>query len=127
MCKYLFKRILVITLLALPSAYVFSADNASATNVIASILVDLNHFPSESEKEELLAIANDDGVGRAFRAVANAVANIQHAATTEDKEIMNRIISSERAHINAKAFAEILLQLNHTASEEAKAKLQELL
>lgn len=127
MCQTIHRRIFLIALLMLPSAIAVSADNASATNVIASVLIELNHFPSEGEKEALLAIANDDGVGRAFRAVANAVANIEHSATAADKEIMNRIIASERAHANAKVFAEILLELNHTASVDAQAKLQELL
>ena len=61
------------------SPSLFAADNASATRMIASVLVDLNHFPSESEKTGLLALAEDEGVGRAFRAVANALVNMQHA------------------------------------------------
>ena len=54
------------------SPSLFAADNASATRMIASVLVDLNHFPSESEKTGLLALAEDEGVGRAFRAVASS-------------------------------------------------------
>ena len=109
------------------SPSLFAADNASATRMIASVLVDLNHFPSESEKTGLLALAEDEGVGRAFRAVANALANMQHAISDSDKEIMGRIITSDQARPNAKLFAEILLEFNHMANEETKSRLQNLL
>tara|TARA_B100000029_G_C17357549_1_gene881304 strand:+ start:412 stop:546 length:135 start_codon:yes stop_codon:yes gene_type:complete len=44
--------------------------------MIAGVLLDLNHFPSVSERTELLALAEDEGVIKAFRAAANVVANI---------------------------------------------------
>ncbi len=127
MKEILSKKLLAIAMVVVFSPMSFAADNASATKTIAGALVDLNHFPSDTEKAELMALAEDDGVGRAFRAVASAVANIQHAATVEDKEVMNRIIASDRAHANAKLFAEILLELNHVPGDEAKARLQDLL
>jgi len=123
----IFKRLVLFFLLLSPGVAAYAADNATATKSIAGALLNLNHFPSDAEKAELVAIAEDDGVGRAFRAVANAVANIQHSAQDSDKDIMNRIIASERAHDNAKMFAEILLNLNHSVGEEAKLRLQELL
>ena len=76
------------------SPSLFAADNASATRMIASVLVDLNHFPSESEKTGLLALAEDEGVGRAFRAVANALVNMQHAISDSDKEIICLLYTS---------------------------------
>ncbi|MDD9890575.1 MAG: hypothetical protein OXU66_06295 [Gammaproteobacteria bacterium] len=127
MKKILYSKLLAIALVTFFSPMSLAADNASATKTIAATLINLNHFPSDAEKAELNALADDDGVGRAFRAVASAVANIQHAATAEDKEIMNRIIASNRAHANAKLFAAILLELNHVADEAVKARLQDLL
>ncbi|NKB32087.1 MAG: hypothetical protein GKR91_03220 [Pseudomonadales bacterium] len=123
----LYKKLLALALVVVVSPSLFAADNASATKTIAGVLVNLNHFPSDGEKAELAALSEDDGVGRAFRAIANAVANMQHAVSADDKDIMNRIIASERAHANAKLFAEILLDLNHTANDETKVRLQELM
>ena len=123
----LYKELLSIVLVVVFSPSLFAADNASATRMIASVLVDLNHFPSESEKTGLLALAEDEGVGRAFRAVANALANMQHANSDSDKEIMGRIIASDQARPNAKLFAEILLEFNHMANDGTKSRLQNLL
>ncbi len=120
------KKLLAIVLIGVFSQFSL-ADNASATKTIAGILNGLNHFPSDDDKAALMAIADDDGTGRAFRAVASAVSNFAHAATAEDKEIMNRIIASERASGDAKVLAEIVLGLNHAASADAKVTLQAML
>ena len=120
------KKLLAIVLIGVFSQFSL-ADNASATKTIAGILNGLNHFPSDDDKTALMAIADDDGTGRAFRAVASAVSNFAHAATAEDKEIMNRIIASDRASGDAKILAEIVLGLNHAASADAKASLQAML
>ena len=121
-----FLAITLFTLIGLFSQFSV-ADNASATKTIAGILASLNHFPSDDDKTALMAIAEDDGTGRAFRALASAIGKIQHSATVEDRDIMNRIIASDRAAADAKVLAEIVLGLTHTASDKAKATLQSML
>ncbi|HAJ75251.1 MAG TPA: hypothetical protein DCM64_02235 [Gammaproteobacteria bacterium] len=103
------------------------ADNASATKIIAGVLVNLNHFPSDDEKVALQAVSSDETAGRGFQLIATAVANIQHTATTADKDIMTRIIASDRATARARELAEIVLGLSHAPSDEAKAALQAML
>ena len=68
--------------------------------------MDLNHFPCETEKKELLALAEDEGVVRAFRTATNAVANMQHAISDSDRDLIVRIIASDQARLNAKLLAE---------------------
>lgn len=127
MKKIFYKTLLTLGLILVGSQISLAADNAAATRTIADVLLNFNHFPSDAEKAELMALAEDDGVGRAFRIVASAISNIQHTVTADDKDIMNRIIASDRAHDNAKLFAEILLGFSHAPSDDVKALLQEML
>ena len=120
------KKLLAIVLIGFFSQIAL-ADNAMSAKTIAGILVGLNHFPSDSDKTALMAIAEDDSNGRAYRAVATAVSNIQHGATDADKEILNRIIASDQAPDEVKALAEVVVGLMHSAGADAKETLQALL
>lgn len=103
------------------------ADNAEAQKVIAGVLVNLNHFPSDADKAALMAITEDDSVGQGYRALAGAVANISHSANAEGKEVTARIMEASTAPAELKTLAEIVANLNHVASPEAKATLTAML
>ena len=122
----LIRKIMAIALIGLFSQFSM-ADNASATKTIAGILAGFNHFPSDADKSALMAISEDDGNGRGFRAIASAVANISHQATAEDKDIMGRIMAADGAADDAKTLAGIVAGLMHSASDDDKATLQTML
>ncbi|MBQ13056.1 MAG: hypothetical protein QGG67_13450 [Gammaproteobacteria bacterium] len=117
------KKITAIILIGLFSQFSL-ADQASASRTIVGILIGMNHFASDAEKAELMAVAADESLGRGYIMIANAVHDIQHAPTDEGKEVMNRIMGAAQAPAEVKALAEIVLGFSHSASAEAKAALE---
>ncbi len=120
------RKLIAITLVAVFSQFSL-ADNASAQKTIAGILNNLNHFPSDADKAALMAIAEDDSVGRGYKALATAVANISHSANAEGKEAVAQIMAADQAPAELKVLAEIVGGINHTASADAKARLAAML
>ena len=118
----LLRNVILLAVLASFSQFTF-ADNASAQKTIAGVLHSLNHFPSDADKAALMAIAEDESVGRGYQALAGAVATISHAATAQGKAITARIMEASQAPADLKTLAGIVASLNHTASAEAKAVL----
>lgn len=99
------------------------ADPASAQKTIAGILAGMNHFPSDAQKVELQAIADDEASGRGNQMIASAMINMQHAANAEGKAAMAQIIAYDGAPESTKALAKIVMEFNHMASAEAKEVL----
>ncbi|MEX0963563.1 MAG: hypothetical protein WDZ52_05915 [Pseudohongiellaceae bacterium] len=122
----LLRNMLVLALLASFSQFTY-ADNADAQKVIAGVLVNLNHFPSDADKAALMAVAEDSSVGRGYRALAGVVSAISHSATAEGKEVTSQILASNEAPADLKTLATIVANLSHTASAEAKATLTAML
>lgn len=123
--KKLTTKLLVIGIASAFSQFAL-ADAASAQKTIAGILAGMNHFPSDAQKEELMAIAADDASGRGNQMIASAVHDIQHAATAEGKAAMQQIIDYPEAPEATKVLAKTVLEFNHMASDEAKAALAAL-
>ena len=61
------------------------ADTA-AIRTMADITMNLNHFPSDSDKQMLAAITNSDDSSESEIAVATAISNIKHQVAAGDKE-----------------------------------------
>lgn len=120
--KHITTKILAIALAGLFSQFAL-ADAASAQKTIASILSGMNHFPSDAQKAELMAITHDESAGRGNQMIATAVMNIQHAPTAEDKAAMQQIIDYANAPAATKALAKVVMDFNHMASADAKAVL----
>jgi len=118
----LLKKCALIMLLGLFSQAAL-ADDASATRTIAGILVDLNHFPSDSEKAQLMAITQDQSVSPALRTVARAAHDIQHAAPADAQAALGEVLASDSASAEAKALAEIIMGINHMPGDAAKSRL----
>ena len=117
-------------LLMIGAASIFSqfsvADPATAQKAIANIVAGINHFPSDAQKQELQAIADDETAGSSMQVIASTVINIQHAANAEGKAAMAQIIADGEAPDSAKALAKIVMAFNHMASAEAKEILAAL-
>ena len=62
----------------------FSFADSSAIQTMADITINLNHYPSDSDKQELTAIINSSQSSQAEIAVATAIANIEHQAKAAD-------------------------------------------
>lgn len=116
------KKLTAIVLMGLCSQMAM-ADPVSARKTIAGILTGMNHFASDAQKTELMAIAADSASGQGMQMIASAVHDIQHAATAEGKAAMEQIIAAEQAPAETKALAKVVLEFNHMTSDDAKAVL----
>ena len=107
--------IIVCSALLIISSLAF-ADSA-ATRTMADITMNLNHYPSDSEKQALAAIANSDDSSESEIAVATAISNMKHQVTAGDKEKLNSIIGDDSNPADLRALASILISINHRPTE----------
>lgn len=127
--KTVLKNIAVITSLAVLAAFgSFAwAGEGKPTQTIAMILSDLNHYPSDEEKEKLAMISKDESTSEATQTLAKTLHDLQHKPSAEDKEALAAIVESEEASDAEKQLAKIIMDINHKPSAEAQAKLEEMM
>ncbi len=92
------------------------ADTAEI-RTMADITMNLNHFPSDSDKQMLAAITNSDDSSESEIAVATAISNIKHQVTAGDKEKLHSIIVDDSIPAELRAVASILISINHRPTE----------
>ena len=120
------RKIIIIAIVGLFSQFSMAQDNASAIKEVADIVASINHFPSDADKDRLMAISDDDSLFDGIRAMATAVSNFAHAANADGKAAMASLQANDQIPDRAKALAGIIGNMNHTASADAKATLGEL-
>ena len=103
--------IIVCTILLIVTDLAF-ADTA-AIRTMADITMNLNHFPSESDKQMLAAIINSDDSSESEIAVATAISNIEHQVAAGDKEKLHSIIVDDSIPAELRTVASILISVNH--------------
>ena len=100
--------------------------DAAAIRTMADITMKLNHYPSDSEKQTLAAIANSDGSSESEIAVATAISNMKHQVTAGDKEKLHSIITDDSAPADLRAVASILISINHKPTESDIEQLKKI-
>ncbi len=101
------------------------ADDSPAST-LAGILIDMNHFPSEAQKEQLTAISDDADASANLRSIASAIAGIEHTPSAEAQAELNGILISEAASPEEKTLAGAVLRFQHALSVEDRAALEDL-
>ena len=81
--------------------------DAAAIRTMADITMNLNHYPSDSEKQTLAAIAKSEDSSESEIAVATAISNMKHQVAAGDKEKLNSIIADDSAPTDLRALASI--------------------
>ena len=117
--RYLIPLAVAITL----AAPALAAESA-ATETIAEVLLDLNHFPTDEDKRELEDLIAADTTTEEERALATALMNVEHKVQAGDREALQSILDDPQGTPTAKELAQILLDLNHRPSEDGKRKLK---
>ena len=119
-----FKALAVMLVL---SASVYSSLSHAGDDVatMAGIVLSLQHFPSDADKEALGAIANGEG-SDAEKTVANAIAGIQHQVSADDKTALEAIAAEESQPAGIRELAAIVANINHFPGADAKAALMAL-
>lgn len=103
-----------------------SSANSDAIPQMATIVSEINHFPSDEQKEALSDIGNNKDYSEATRIIAKAIHDIEHQPTDEHIAALSEIIKSPSASDAEKQMAEIVMVFNHTVSSEAEDTLEKL-
>ena len=107
-------------------ATVTHAAESKAVQTMASILLHLQHFPTDADKQSLKQITADKSATQDERTVAQALMDVQHTAAAADKPKLEAIVGDAKASSSVKTLASIILNLKHMPSESDKEKLKAL-
>ncbi|OIO68929.1 MAG: hypothetical protein COY36_02615 [Zetaproteobacteria bacterium CG_4_10_14_0_2_um_filter_55_20] len=121
----LIRALCVFTLLLCTGIPAASAHDASIKSM-AGIIMHLNHFPSDSEKHELEAIASDEHVTPGERALAGALLRMQHTVEGEDSAALRALAVDKNASQGERELADILLGIHHHPSVNDQQRLKTL-
>lgn len=107
-------------------AAVSSAAESKAVQTMATILLHLQHFPTDADKQALTQITQDKSATQDERTVAQALMDVQHTAAAADKPKLEAIVKDDKAASSVKTLASIILNLKHMPSDSDKEKLKAL-
>lgn len=109
-------------------ALVFFASLAVAasnpTQVMAEMLMGINHFPSAEQKATLEAISQSESSSPAEKTIANAIHHLEHKAKPDDVAALSKIAAEKGTNEAEKALANIVMGFNHKVDAAAKEQLQ---
>ncbi len=94
---------------------------------MASILLEMNHFPSEAQAASLEAIMTDRSADASVRVIANAIHNIKHQATAQDKQVLAAIAADAEQSAGVRTLAGVVVNFDHQVSAFQKPQLEALL
>jgi hypothetical protein len=123
------KRRIAIVSVVLFLGVVASMTNAAeskAAQTMAAILLHLQHFPSDADKQSLKQITEDMSATKDERTVAQALMDVQHTAAAADKPKLEAIVKEDKASSSVRTLASIILNLKHMPSESDREKLKAL-
>ncbi len=118
--------ILSVALFLGVAATVSNAAESKAVRTMATILLHLQHFPTDADKQSLKQIAEDKSATGDERTVAQALMNVQHTVAAADKPKLEAIVKDDKAASSVKTLAAVLLDLKHVPSDADKEKLKAL-
>jgi len=107
-------------------AAVANAAESKAVQTMAGILLHLQHFPTDADKQSLRQITEDKSATNDERTVAQALMDVHHTAAAADKPKLEAIVQDDKAASSVKTLASIILSLKHMPSEGDKEKLKAL-
>ena len=107
-------------------ATVSNAAESKAVHTMAGILLHLQHFPTDADKQSLKQITEDKSATQDERTVAQALMDVQHTVAAADKPKLEAIVGAAKAASSVKTLASIILGLKHMPTESDKEKLKAL-
>jgi len=99
----------------------------SAISTMASVLSELNHFPSATDKEALAGIAEDASSTADEKMLAQIISRIAHQASTADKVELEKILEAEETSQAARAIATAVLNTNHKLQNDDMLAMKALI
>jgi hypothetical protein len=92
--------------------------------MMAEILLDLNHFPSDDDKSYLSEIAEAPGSSADEKALAGIISRIMHKPAEADSAALEAMINSKKSTPEVKILARAILSINHKPSADSIAALE---
>jgi hypothetical protein len=108
------------------AATVTNAAESKAVQAMAGILLHLQHFPSDADKQSLKQITEDKSATEDERTLAQALTDVKHTAAAADTAKLEAMVKDDKAPSSVKTLASIILSLKHMPSESDKEKLKAL-
>jgi hypothetical protein len=102
----------------------FSLAGDADVRTMAEIVLNLNHFPSDADKEKLAAIIDNEDSSEDEVTIATAILNVAHQASESDKEALDMIVTDDSVSPSVQALASAVLNVSHKATDEDIAKLK---
>ena len=107
-------------------ATVTNAAESKAVQTMAGILMNLQHYPTDAQRQSLMQIAEDKSTTPDERTVAEALMNVRHMVAGADRPKLEAIVKNDKAPSSVKTLARVILNLNHMPSDSDKEKLKAL-
>jgi len=119
---------LVVLLLPLMFAALPAAANAGgdAIRTMANIILHLNHYPSEGEKQTLRTILGEAKATTGKKIIAGALLHMRHMVGGDDAAALRSLASDPKASKDERELASILLGIHHHPSAEDVRILRKL-
>jgi len=118
---------LLILPVSLWIAVPYAMAGGSAISTMAGIVMHLNHYPSDSEKQTLKNIIQDDHATSGEKALAGALMRMRHSVQGADAAALQALTSDKQANHNERELADVLLGITHHPSSNDMRRLQSLL
>lgn len=117
------KALCILTLAFVPC---LTTAAGHATSTMASVLTELNHFPSAADKEALASIAEDASSTADEKLLAQIISRVAHRASSADKAELKKILEKETPEAIS-IIASAILNTNHQAQSEDLQALKTLI
>lgn len=119
--------LLIITVLLVGSQQVLAGQGGKAIQVMAGVVINLNHFPSDGEKSRLREILDSASSSENEKVLARAILNLNHSASSADKRALQQILNDRNANATERDLADIIYHLSHKPSSSDKQKLRAMM
>jgi hypothetical protein len=123
--RYSIRALLAFLMLGM-AVNVVNAGESQAVQSMAGILLQFQHYPSDSAKQTLGKIVEDKSSTADERTVAHALIDVQHVVAAADKPALEAIVADDKAAASIKTLANVILGLHHMPSDSDKEKLRAL-
>ncbi len=120
--KIMIRTTCLFLALYLMSTPLFAGEGAHNVATMATIVSNLNHHPSASEKTTLEKIATNSE-STAERIIATSLINLNHKASSADKAKLKEVMNDSNASESSRTLAKIISTLNHQASASDREQL----
>lgn len=117
-------KTILLVMLFIPAGASLAGEAEQAQ--MADILISLNHYPDEQNKQTLESLANNSSLSDAERTIARALARVEHFPTDEDKAELKAIANNDEVPESVRELARITHDLEHKVSQEDKQTLASL-